>query len=210
MNLIRDRLVPIVVILTLLILVVARTLLVMDVVGDNSRISEPLRAETEFAIYSQSVPEFAAPLREPTQFWNPGRAALEKASATLTSIGEFWITGYDPFCAHCVGQWINTTASGSAPIPGRTAATYHTIPFGTELYIVGLGVVMVDNRGRGLGPRNVDIAMGSHAESYAITGRYDVYIIEWPESADSAETDPEYNMFVCDNFMFSSLEGKTK
>ena len=91
-------------------------------------------------------------------------------------LGEYQIYGYDPHCAHCCGKTDGITASGVEAIIGRTVAMSKDIPFGTEVYIVGLGHYVVEDRG--VGPGIVDVACENHAACYAITGRYVVYIVK--------------------------------
>ena len=99
----------------------------------------------------------------------------EKTEPTLKKLGNYTITGYDPFCAHCCGKSDGITASGKLATIGKTVAM-KGIAFGTEIYIDGLGYYVVEDRGVGSG--KVDIACDGHAECYAITGKYDVYIVE--------------------------------
>lgn len=92
----------------------------------------------------------------------------------LTYLGAYKITGYDPLCAHCCGKSDGVTASGAQATPGYTAAAHRDIPFGSVLYVEGLGTYEVQDRGVGAGV--IDIACGSHAECYAITGNYTVWL----------------------------------
>lgn len=48
-------------------------------------------------------------------------------------------------------------------------------PFGTRIYIEGLGVFEVQDRG--VGPGKIDVACDSHADCYALTGRYKVWVV---------------------------------
>lgn len=93
----------------------------------------------------------------------------------MTYMGAYWITGYDPFCSHCCGKSDGITASGAKAEFGVTCAMYG-IPFGTKIYIDGLGYYIVQDRGVGSGC--IDLACENHAACYAVTGRYDVYIVE--------------------------------
>jgi len=118
---------------------------------------------------------------EPPQMeiYNPGKTALESRAA-LTSLGNMHIVGYDPWCSHCVGKIVpdGITASGAMAVIGRTVAMHRSIPFGTEIYISGIGVFVVEDRGA-LSERVVDVAVGSHSEAFALTSRREVFIIEW-------------------------------
>lgn len=90
-------------------------------------------------------------------------------------LGEYTVTGYDLWCAHCQGKWVGVTASGIPPVVGRTVAMCKDYPFGSQIYIEGLGIYTVEDRG--VGPGHIDVACNSHAECYALTGRYKVWIL---------------------------------
>ena len=88
--------------------------------------------------------------------------------------GVCYVTGYNPYCSHCCGKSNGITASGKRAIIGETVAMAG-LPFGTRIYIKGLGYYTVQDRGVGRGC--VDVACGSHAECYKLTGRYEVYLV---------------------------------
>lgn len=89
-------------------------------------------------------------------------------------LGEYKITGYKMFsAAENGGRSDGVTASGVIGEPGKTVAM-KDIDFGTRIYIKGLGVYVVEDRGVGSGV--VDIACWTTDECYALTGNYDVYI----------------------------------
>ena len=93
----------------------------------------------------------------------------------LRSIGTYKITGYDPYCSHCCGKSNGITASGTQAAAGRTVAM-SGMPFGTKIYIEGLGYYVVEDRGVKAGI--IDVACSGHLACYAITGSYHVYIVE--------------------------------
>jgi 3D (Asp-Asp-Asp) domain-containing protein len=81
------------------------------------------------------------------------------------SIGYFDVTGYC-LCRRCCGQWSGgPTASGVMPTGGRTVAATVNIPFGTEIYIDGIGERIVEDRGV---PRHdvIDVYFDSHCSLY--------------------------------------------
>jgi 3D (Asp-Asp-Asp) domain-containing protein len=70
-------------------------------------------------------------------------------------------------CAICCGKWakLNRTASGHRPTPGVTCAAPRRIPFGTRLWIEGVGVRVVQDR---LSPKfdsRIDVFFASHSEA---------------------------------------------
>jgi len=89
--------------------------------------------------------------------------------------GRYYITGYDT-CARCCGKTDGITASGAAAAVGRTVAM-NGVPFGTRLYIEGIGERVVEDRG-GMSAQTIDVLCADHPACYAITGWYDVYWIE--------------------------------
>lgn len=95
--------------------------------------------------------------------------------SNLISIGTMRITGYDPFCDHCCDKHDGITASGKVAEIGYTVAM-SGYPFGTKIYINGLGVFEVQDRG--VSTERVDIACANHEACYAITGEYQVYLIK--------------------------------
>ena len=105
-----------------------------------------------------------------------------KVDTSDTSIfqyaGNFRITGYSPYCAHCCGgSTSGLTASGNDAVCGYTISCTKNIPFGTTVYIEGYGFYVVEDRGVPYADL-IDIACPTHDDCYPITG-YDipVYIV---------------------------------
>jgi 3D (Asp-Asp-Asp) domain-containing protein len=101
----------------------------------------------------------------------------------LEYYGNKYITGYDA-CYSCCGKTIDdpnygVTASQSHVKMGRTCAV-NGLTFGTVLYIEGIGVRIVEDRG-GMKNGNIDVYCDTHAQCYEITGTYDVYILWSPD-----------------------------
>lgn len=95
-------------------------------------------------------------------------------SGNMYYYGRCYITGYDT-CARCCGKSDGITASGRRATVGRTVAMAG-VPYGTQIYIKGIGYRVVEDRGVGSG--KVDVLCSNHSECYAITGYYDVYIVK--------------------------------
>lgn len=91
----------------------------------------------------------------------------------MTYLGTYYATGYDT-CARCCGKSDSITASGRRATVGRTVAM-SGIAFGQQVYIEGIGYRIVEDRG--VGPGKIDILVNNHSEAYAITGYYDVYLV---------------------------------
>lgn len=93
-------------------------------------------------------------------------------------LGRYYITGYDT-CASCCGKTDGITASGTLATVGRTCAAPPDIPFGTRIWIAGIGERVVEDRG-GLGSSKIDVLCADHPACYAITseGTVSVWILE--------------------------------
>lgn len=94
-----------------------------------------------------------------------------------TYLGRYYVTGYD-ICVECCGKIDGITASGTAATVGHTVSAGPEIPFGTTLYIDGIGERVVEDRGSGVTEGCLDVLCENHAACYATTGWYDVYIME--------------------------------
>ena len=90
-------------------------------------------------------------------------------------LGNFKLTAYCN-CVICCGKWAGgPTASGTAPVEGRTVAMAG-VPFGTKLIIDGK-IYTVEDRGTPYG--HVDIYMNSHDECNQFGVQYtDVYTVK--------------------------------
>jgi 3D (Asp-Asp-Asp) domain-containing protein len=92
-------------------------------------------------------------------------------------LGTYQIFGYNPYDPDQVGKKVadGITKSGELAVPGETCAMYRDVPFGTMVYIEGLGTYRVNDRGVGSG--KVDIAAATNAECYEITRRARVWVL---------------------------------
>lgn len=79
-------------------------------------------------------------------------------------VGVFKLTGYCN-CAKCCGHSSGKTASGTYPVEGRTVAASKQFPFGTRLYIEGLGEYVVEDRG-GFASNVIDVYSNTHSGCY--------------------------------------------
>lgn len=64
------------------------------------------------------------------------------------------------------------TASGAPVVPGVTVAAGKELPFGTELYIKGIGKRIVQDRGAAIGRGRIDIAVKTQAEAIQFGRRH--------------------------------------
>jgi 3D (Asp-Asp-Asp) domain-containing protein len=94
----------------------------------------------------------AAPAAAPGGAWKP--------------MGEYRITGYSP-CVKCCGKSDGITADGTyAPgFKGRLASAPKDIPFGTKLWVEGVGVVEVHDRGGAIKGRRLELFFQKYNEA---------------------------------------------
>ena len=100
----------------------------------------------------------------------------------MTYLGEFLCTAYcvEPY-DHVCGTGDGTTATGTEATPGRTvAADWSILPPGSVVYIVGVGIRTVEDKGSAVQGKQLDIAVALHSEAltWAGYGTHDVYLIE--------------------------------
>ena len=89
------------------------------------------------------------------------------AGATMD---EFEVTAYAPLDPRavegmCYSGDLNVTASGLPPIPGETVAAGPGIPFGSRVWIEGVGIRTVNDRGGRIHDRALDVVMETRAEA---------------------------------------------
>ena len=76
-------------------------------------------------------------------------------------IAEYVITAYCP-CVKCCGKSDGITASGVKATEGVTVAMNKSIPFGTKIYIDGVGERIVQDRGGAIKGNRIDIYFDNH------------------------------------------------
>ena len=76
-------------------------------------------------------------------------------------IGKYKITYYCA-CEQCCGKTNGITASGAKVQEGVTVATDTSLPFGTKIYIKGIGWRTVQDRGGNIKGNRLDIYISSH------------------------------------------------
>ena len=71
------------------------------------------------------------------------------------------ITAYCP-CVKCCGKTDGITASGVKATEGVTVAMNKSIPFGTKVYIDGVGERIVQDRGSSIKGNRIDLFFADH------------------------------------------------
>lgn len=122
--------------------------------------NKEIKQTTQKASYTPTP----APQPEPT---------AEVAEETTVASGDGYLGSMK-----CTGYIAtgNPCANGNYPTEGYTIAS-NSLPMGTRVYIEGIGERVVEDRG-GMSGNVIDVFVGSVDEAYALTGSYDVYIIE--------------------------------
>ena len=103
-----------------------------------------------------------------TYFEPAPSASMDTAPSSDGYLGTYRCTGYV-----ATG---NACASGVMPESGVTIAS-NSLPMGTRVYIEGIGERVVQDTG-GMGNGVIDVFVDSTSEAYALTGDYEVYVIE--------------------------------
>ena len=95
---------------------------------------------------------------------------LEKPSRrteTEETVSEgiaYTVTAYCP-CVKCCGKSDGITASGVKAVEGVTVAMNKSIPFGTKIYIDGVGERIVQDRGGAIKGNKIDLYFDSHEKA---------------------------------------------
>lgn len=87
-----------------------------------------------------------------------------EVEAVQPIVEEYVITAYCP-CVKCCGKADKITASGVKAIEGITIATDKSIPFGTKIYIDGVGERIVQDRGGAIKGNRIDLYFENHQEA---------------------------------------------
>lgn len=90
------------------------------------------------------------------------------ASEAKEAVLEMWtITAYCACDICCPGTADNLTANMSTPLEGVTIAADPAIPFGTRVWIEGLGERTVMDRGSAITGNHIDVFFDSHEDAKA-------------------------------------------
>lgn len=99
----------------------------------------------------------------------------EETAQAMEYVGDYRVTAYAYYEG---GEENYYTASGATPVPYYTVATGDEFPFGTILFIEGIGYVEVQDRG-GFGEGIIDLHIGLDSmDSFEDTTRA-VYIVHY-------------------------------
>ena len=135
-------------------------------------VSEPESIPEEDATFAG---EDTTSVQEDTTF-NEEEPASEEQN--MTFFATCTISGYCS-CPECAGVWAGgPTASGAYPTDGWTCAS-NSLPFGTIVYIEGIGTRCVEDRGDSIMDDTwIDLFFGNHDSAQNVGLQYrDVYIV---------------------------------
>lgn len=119
-----------------------------------------------------------------SSYFVQNKEGLDKQTNTAngivgTYLGNFKITGYTPspsenggYSVTCMGDNLWNSVGWAIAVDPKV------IPLGTKVYIEGIGYRVARDTGGAIKGKKIDVLTGSNAESYAITGYYNVYLAE--------------------------------
>ena len=95
---------------------------------------------------------------------NDGARDTEVETTKQYETETYTITAYCP-CVKCCGKSDGITASGEKAVEGITVAMDKSMPFGTKIYIDGVGERIVQDRGGAIKGNKIDLYFDSHEEA---------------------------------------------
>lgn len=101
----------------------------------------------------------------------------ELKSRRVAYLGNYIITYYCS-CEQCCGKNNGITASGQKVQDGVTIAADSSLPFGTKVYIQGIGLRVVQDRGGAIKGNIMDVYVNSHDKAIQLgRSRKDVWMV---------------------------------
>ena len=161
-------------------MVIIILVLIMGIMGEVHIIShknmEINRQQVEIEKLTEQIQQLEQHIKDLEQSHTEEYANFEYA-------GEFTLTAY---CTekyeHICGGGHGITASGQPVQAGLTVAVGDTdkFPYGTILYIEGVGVRIVQDTGAGLHDNQIDLAVDTHADALNWGRQYNhkVYVVK--------------------------------
>ena len=131
----------------------------------------------QFVRLGQGVQEISLTLQKLEVKLNDIETRLNKIEDELNKWSVYEATAYAPLDPNakegmCYEGDPRITASGAPVVPGVTVAAGKELPFGTELYIKGIGKRIVQDRGAVISRGRLDIAVKTQAEAIRFGRRH--------------------------------------
>lgn len=110
------------------------------------------------------------------------RALLPEGMGEPVPLGDYLVTAYcvEEYPHICGGNGV--TATGTKPTPGITAAAdWGQLPPGSVIYIVGVGIRVIEDSGSAVTGNVLDVAVATHTEalSWPGYGHHEVWLLQW-------------------------------
>ncbi len=159
--------------ISILMILVALIFLVLTI----SAIKADLPVETPVEVPPVEVPDYSQNLDTLEEKMNELEArlqdiqdGLEDLLETFDTAESYTLTAYaplDPSAVYGLDYIGNpsVTASGDKPIPDETVAADKSIPFGTRVWIEGIGIRTVNDRGGAIKRGRLDLCMETRDEA---------------------------------------------
>ena len=109
------------------------------------------------------------------------RPLLPEGMGEPVPLGDYLVTAYccEEYPHICGGNGV--TATGTKPTPGITAAAdWGQLPPGSVIYIVGVGIRVIEDSGSAVTGNVLDVAVATHAEALSWTGygHHEVWLLQ--------------------------------
>lgn len=136
-----------------------------------------------FALFALTINTYSVQIKKARQDLTDTRRMEQESEQYRVQLMN--ITMYAPLSAGAV-QGLDfsgdpsRSASGEKVVPGETAAAGANIPFGTRIYVEGLGWRTVNDRGSAIGPNDIDLVVDTREEAIKFGKQQRLVILEAP------------------------------
>lgn len=163
--------------ISMLMILVALAFLMLTISAIKAAL--PVEIPVEVPDYSQSLETLEGQVDYLKEKMNELQTRLQELQDGLDSLLEtfdvaetYTLTAYAPLDPKAVYglDYIGNpavTASGDKPIPGQTVAADKSIPFGTRVWVEGIGIRTVNDRGGAIKRGRLDLCMSTRDEAIA-------------------------------------------
>jgi len=134
--------------------------------------SSPKRTEITRKKKNQRVIEQKPRDLTSSSFSTRQRPQTDGQSVKALSLGSFTLRAYTQYASSKKSP--NKTATGTIPLPGRTVAVDpRVIPYGTKIYIEGLGERIAEDSGASIKGRRLDVFLPTvdHCRNFGVQTR---------------------------------------